>query len=233
MTPADSIREDKDEKYISVAAPILSGHERPLRRKKRFSINRQRSGSLPSRITVPPYHENVVAPHGSPLRPRFTSVVSSPSNIGWLSGELPLGHPSRPLYTAIRKNMLAPITPPSSGNTSPVRSTFTSEHVDARAKSLDLQTSPPNVLPPDGCCSSRFSHAADLSSGAGFSVSGETELRMALARWNTIGGTTAHPGYTFEYRQTKRSSAVKLTVKKIGRGLRNLVFLRRAMSPPP
>lgn len=123
----------------------------------------------------------------------------------------------------------------SSRNGSPARSALLHD-VHERAKSLDLQTSPVLSAVEDETYASRYlvlPHAVDLSSGAGFSISGETELRMALARWNTISGSAVHPEYKFEYREThsKRCSGVKLTVKKIGRRLRNLVMLRKTVSP--
>lgn len=128
--------------------------------------------------------------------------------------------------------MSSPATPPSSAN---LRTAF-AHAIPERAKSLDLQTSPIRAVGEERNYASRFvarPRAVDLSSGMGFSVSGETELRMALARRNTIGGSATHPEYKFEFREKERCSGVRLTAKKFGQGLRNMLMLRRAMSPPP
>ncbi|KAI0342933.1 hypothetical protein BDW22DRAFT_1429065 [Trametopsis cervina] len=231
------------EKELFQTLPVTPGSPRTLRRKKRFSLTRQRSSSLRNRsslrhstfsaheLALPsPLHTPVTRPHLS------SAMFTPPPTLEHKFGTVPLGHPSRPLYTAIRRNLFMPSTP--SGNDSPLRHSLTASTPEPishlRARSLDLQ--PSFDFSEGGNFASVYFHrpyAVDLSSGAGCSLSGETELRMELARRNTIGGSAAHPEYKFEYRDAKQSSGggMKLTVKKIGQGLRNLVMLRRPSTP--
>jgi hypothetical protein len=209
-----------------ISSTSSSSPQRTLRHKKRFSLSRQRSATLRNRTGLRPstfVTQNQVPPTpvSFPTRPRFGSATSAPPpSLEHMFGAIPLGHPTRPFYTAIRK-----LSPPAA---SELLNESTASHL--RARSLDLQ---PSIDFGEGenHISRYFSrpYAIDLSSGAtGCSVSGEIELRMALARRNTIGGSAAHPEYRFEYPAvTKRSSGLKLRVKKIGRGLKNLVQLRR------
>lgn len=238
----------------SICTPTHSP-QRTLRRKQRFSLSRQRSmgASLRSRTgfrltnfapneatNIPPTPLNspaVIAQGDS------TAATTNPlPSLDRVFGAVPLGSPSRPFYTAIRKS--SPYTIPSTNPHALSRvGTSNSEYTSLghpRARSLDLQPSF-DFGEGDNPLSSYFCrpYAVDISSGAatGCSVSGEIELRMALARRNTIGGSAEHPEYRFEYTQAaitsggKRGSGVKLRVKKIGQGLRNLVFLRRPSSP--
>ncbi|KAI0703775.1 hypothetical protein BC835DRAFT_1410504 [Cytidiella melzeri] len=232
----------------AVVTPVFASTPSPprtLRRKKRFSLSRQRSGSLRSRpglrlSTLSTGDHVPPTPVNSPARPQFVSAMSTPlPSLDRVFGAVPLGHPARPFYTAIRR--LSP-TPQSAAVDSTLRVRTSSAVSDGmtiahpRARSLDLQPSveigeaESHILR----CFSR-PYAVDLSSGAtGCSITGEMELRMALARRNTIGGSAAHPEYRFEYpvcEVQKRSFGVKMRVKKIGQGLRNLVLLRRPSTP--
>lgn len=214
------------------------GNMRTLKRKHRFSLDRQRPS--PSRENTMVSHSGEKAwstPPSSSLRACFHAVPLTPLKGTPPCVEVPLGHPARPIYTAIRKNMFSPATPPSSDNPSPIRATFThGRDTSERAKSLDLHTSPVQSLDEGESYTSRYifiPRAVDLSSGIGFSVSGETELRMALSRRYTTGGSSAHPEYKFEYHESKRLSGMKLQAKRIGRGLKNLFMLRRAMPISP
>ncbi|KAI0090279.1 hypothetical protein BDY19DRAFT_992492 [Irpex rosettiformis] len=240
-----------EDQKASVGTPTLSP-QRTLRRKKRFTLSRQRSigASLRSRtgFRLPTFAINEPVPHTpvnspAPSQPNCTAPTPL-SSMEHVFGAVPLGHPTRPFYTAIRK--LSPYTPP----VTDINSIFSragspgSEEAmvsHPRARSLDLQPSM-DFGEGEDRISRYFSrpYAVDLSSGAatGCSVSGEIELRMALARRNTIGGSAAHPEYRFEYPQTttspetqKRGSGVKLRVKKIGQGLRNLMLAKKPTSP--
>ena len=242
-----------EDQKTPVCTPAL-GSQRTLRRKKRFSLSRQRSigASLRSRSGF--RLSNFAT--SEPVPPTPLNSPEAPSQLAYpaptplptmerILGAVPLGHPTRPFYTAIRRvspynNALAMADSNLPSRASTPASETTIAH--PRARSLDLQ--PSMDFEGEDHISRYFSrpYAVDLSSCAvtGCSFSGEIELRMALARRNTIGGSAAHPEYRFEYPQTatkesamaqKRGSGVKLRVKKIGQGLRNLVLLRRPTSP--
>lgn len=71
------------------------------------------------------------------------------------------------------------------------------------------------------------SRATSPVQGSGFSLSGEMELRMNLARWRRENAPDEPGGYHF--REMHRSSIgvnMKKRVKQLGRGLKELVLGR-------
>lgn len=142
-----------------------------------------------------------------------------------------LGHPSRPYYSAIRKDMSRPTSPVFSitapRTPSPIPSQV--DYVSRGTKSLD--------------CGDRsgIRHARELrpmsmvlsgqasmspNAGSGFSLSGEMELRMNLARWRQEDSD--EPG-SYHFRETSRSPTrvnMKRRVKQLGKGLKELVLGR-------
>ncbi|KAJ7631231.1 hypothetical protein FB45DRAFT_683726, partial [Roridomyces roridus] len=125
-----------------------------------------------------------------------------------------LGHPKRPLYSAIRPNMSRPSSP----TMKPPRPT------SMLPASHDALVSPAGPPP----SSSRFSfgfgsfpssqtHAA-LHSGS--SVSGEMEMRMALA---SLAREAHEQDASFQFKETSKRSSMSWRVKKLGQGLKDLL----------
>ena len=163
----------------------------PLRRKKRMSFVRKISSCA--------------------LRDRRFS--QDPSSAPTAS--VRLGHPSRPYYTAIRKNMARPnsMPPPesrlimSSLRPSPTRAKQRPRLLTRSSEDVSFS----DVDPPAPVSPLR----------TGFSLSGETELRMVLSKSRTNKGE-------YRFRETSppargRRTAVKRKVQILGKGLRELV----------
>ncbi|KAJ3490868.1 hypothetical protein NLI96_g1131 [Meripilus lineatus] len=136
-------------------------------------------------------------------------------NVNANANEVPLGHPTRPLYTAIRKGMSRPSSPPP-----PLE-------LEGGRRSLNIPA--PSVSP----------------TSAGFSLSGEVELRLALAKarrmessedGHSAGVFAMDPAVAHEDvhgdERKKNSNSVRGRVVKFGRGLKELVKWR-PRSPPP
>jgi hypothetical protein len=60
---------------------------------------------------------------------------------------------------------------------------------------------------------------------SGFSLSGETEMRMNLARWRKEDGPDEPGDYLFK-ETGHRGKGIKCRVRKLGKGLRDLVLGR-------
>ena len=142
-----------------------------------------------------------------------------------------LGHPSRPYYSAIRKDMSRPTSPVFSiaapRTPSPIPSQV--DYVPRGTKSLDcgdrsgMQYG--RELRPMSMVLS--GQATSPMAGSGFSLSGEMELRMNLARWRREDTPNEPGGYHF--RETRSRSPrvnVKGRVKQLGKGLKELVLGR-------
>ncbi|KAJ6621072.1 hypothetical protein B0H10DRAFT_2018525 [Mycena sp. CBHHK59/15] len=226
---------------------------KPLRRKKHLSIYRVSAPAQSPVVEVPldlPFVQrpkSMVSPSSvvyessplahAPTRPHIHSrTQSQPSNIR-------LGHPSRPYYSAIRKNMSRPNSPLANASTNPSRPT-----------SMVLSQSPPIAQRPSfdylqrifddtedingdevafGSPHSRRGSASRFSFGlggfssppstsnSGFSVSGEMEMRMALA---ALAREAHQQDPSFQFQETGRmQSTISWHVKKLGRGLKDLV----------
>lgn len=129
-----------------------------------------------------------------------------------------LGHPSRPYYSAIRKNMSRPASPAFGRTPSPIPTQL--DHMSRETRSLDgghrscLYSRP--VTPVlSGDVRGRFS---------GFSLSGETEMRMDLARWRREHAPDNPGDYQFHEMTHSRMKEMKNTVCKVGRGLKHMVL---------
>ncbi|KAG2061070.1 hypothetical protein BDR06DRAFT_947578 [Suillus hirtellus] len=148
-----------------------------------------------------------------------------------MSAEIPvrIGHPSRPYYTVIRKNMSRPSTPglPSSlpRTPSPIPSDY--DYAPRGTRSLDCgervsvqfgrDSRPMSMILPG--------QAIPVNVYSGFSLSGETEMRMNLARWRKEDGPDEPGDYLFK-ETGHRGKGIKGRVRKLGKGLRDLVLGR-------
>jgi len=205
---------------------------RALRRKKHLSIYR---ASAPAQS---PVAEVAIEIPFVPTRPQ--SMVSPPSavddspplypptkplthNRTHSQPDVRLGHPSRPYYSAIRKNMSRPDS--SNGNSSrptsmalPCRATSPAfGYLPQTFEDTDDDETPSvsRAASPSGFS---FGHGPSMSH-SGFSVSGEMEMRMALAAL-AIGQQDS----SFQFQETgKMQSSVRGQVKKLGKGLKDLI----------
>lgn len=178
------------------------------------------------------------SPPSSPYPPRESKDVSSPSAVETVQSPtsplesdplVRLGHPSRPYYSAIRKNMSRPGSPASPRTPSPIPSQF--DYVPRGTKSLDGGERP-------YACLHYAPHSRPMSMVlpgqvqpqrpcTGFSLSGETEMRMNLARWRQEDAPDQPGDYLFQERERSRARArMKRTVKKLGKSLKYLVLGR-------
>ncbi|KAH9850284.1 hypothetical protein C2E23DRAFT_870012 [Lenzites betulinus] len=208
----------------SCAPPSPVPHTPSLRRKRRMSILRQRSScSLRRRATTPSptmIHrrtETAPSPSASPRTSKAPTVrFSSPPPS--CEQDVPLGHPQRPLYTAIRKNMLRPASPaPSSAGS--VDAAFELDVLERQTRSLDIPRF--NSLGRSYLSVAAYTRPVLFPpSASGFSVSGETELRMDLARSRSMDGVPSD----FTFREVKPDApTVKARVKSIGKTLKGLL----------
>ncbi|KAJ6575414.1 hypothetical protein B0H19DRAFT_1064095 [Mycena capillaripes] len=221
---------------------------RALRRKKHLSIYR---ASAPAQSPVAEVAIEI------PCVQRPQSMISSPS------AEIPplypptkpqthsrshsqpahirLGHPSRPYYSAIRKNMSRPSSPLGDASIVSSQPGSRSRPNSVALPSYELSPTSFGYLPhsPDTTdddhtfisqpatshrpSSSRFSFGlggfGSSASGpqSGFSVSGEMEMRMALA-------ASRQQDSSFQFQETgKMQNSVSGRVRKLGKGLKDLV----------
>ena len=193
-------------------------HDTPrpmLRRKRRMSYIRARfSTHLPSDLSVKSCPD--------PVREKTLPDLPSeqPAYVA------PLGHPTRPYYNAIRKN--------SSQSTTQIpfpRSPTPSPSLGA-GSSVFMHSTLTILLDPDfDDVPASFGRPAERQAspgrfhshpGRGFSLSGETELRMALAAQRSVPGDQAE--YVFAENH-KIGSVGRL--KKLGQGIKQLVLRRK------
>jgi len=171
--------------------------------------------------------------HPPPTRPLMHSRSHSQPNV------VRLGHPSRPYYSAIRKSMSRPnsplgdsMDPPRPASmalpsrvSSPAPTSFGYlPHTFDDTDDEDAFIPPPTSRRPS---SSRFSvglggftsPASTLHSGS--SVSGEMEMRMALA---ALARESHQPDSSFQFQETgKMHASVSWRVRRLGKGLKDLV----------
>ncbi|KII89680.1 hypothetical protein PLICRDRAFT_52842 [Plicaturopsis crispa FD-325 SS-3] len=202
---SDSYNIDHPSSPVIIDLPTL-GHTPPrtLRRKKHMTVLRQKSSSsLRRRATASTRQRDALQP--KPF------VFPDP--------QVRLGTPGRPYYTAIRANMSRPTSPqPPPPPTTPNR-----------------HSSPAPSRPPElghghrvGDANMRHSFATAPrarpapSHVHGFSLSGETELHMALARWRSQEAVEGES----EYRFLDTRKGVKQKVKRLSRGLKDLLMGR-------
>ncbi|KAH9902981.1 hypothetical protein C8Q73DRAFT_635438 [Cubamyces lactineus] len=210
-------------------------HTPSLRRKRRMSVLRQRSScSLRRRATTSgstaTHRRSETAP-SVPASPRSKAhsvrFSSPPPSLPTSEPDaFPLGHPQRPLYTAIRKNMSRPASPaPSMGSGSAaaaaaaVDAAFQTAVYERQTRSLDLPRF--NSLGRSYLSMAAYTRPVLFPpSASGFSVSGETELRMDLARSRSMDGVPSD----FAFREMKPdASTVKAKVKSLGKTLKSLL----------
>ncbi|KAJ7040323.1 hypothetical protein C8F04DRAFT_253146 [Mycena alexandri] len=231
--------------------PRVSG--RALRRKKHLSIYR---ASAPPQspvaeavtIEIPRVRPQTMIYPASPIHepPPLHPTRSQMHNRTYSqpTNNIRLGHPSRPYYSAIRKNTSRPNSPlgDSSMNPSPP----TSLALPSRAS---LQPSPtsfgyiPNAFDDADDddplirrasshrrTASRFAfglggHSSSASAlPSGFSVSGEMEMRMALAAL-----ASGEPDSDFHFQETgKMDSSVGKRMKRFSKGLKDLINKKHA-----
>ncbi|KAJ8495927.1 hypothetical protein ONZ51_g1378 [Trametes cubensis] len=212
-------------------SPSPLPHTPSLRRKRRMSVLRQRSScSLRRRATTSgstaTHRRSETAP-SAPASPRSKAhsvrFSSPPPSLPTSEPDaFPLGHPQRPLYTAIRKNMSRPSSPaPSmgSGHSAAVDAAFQTTVYERQTRSLDLPRF--NSLGRSYLSMAAYTRPVLFPpSASGFSVSGETELRMDLARSRSMDGVPSD----FAFRETKPdASTVKAKVKSLGKTLKSLL----------
>ncbi|KAI0671689.1 hypothetical protein C8Q78DRAFT_1030371 [Trametes maxima] len=197
-----------------------------LRRKRRMSVLRQRSScslrrrATTSSTTTTTHRRSETAPSPSVgSRPKANSVrFSSPPPISDPDA-IPLGHPQRPLYTAIRKNMSRPASPSPSLAGASVDAAFQTAVYERGTRSLDI----PRYSSLGRSYLSLAAYARPVlfpPSASGFSVSGETELRMDLARSRSMDGVPSD----FAFREVRAdASGVKAKVKSLGKTLKGLL----------
>ncbi|KAI0714272.1 hypothetical protein C8T65DRAFT_717667 [Cerioporus squamosus] len=207
-----------------------------IRRKRRMSVLRQRSScSLRRRATTSSVstfrRDGAASPPVSP-RPKtatsFTIRFGSPAP-GASTDSIPLGHPQRPLYTAIRKNMTRPESPspPPTGARPSFDAAFQCQTVvyERQTRSLDIETPRFRSLSRAshlamGGGSASYTRPSMFSGGrAGFSVSGETEMRMDLARSRSMDGAPSD----YAYRERPQDASVKAKMKSFGKTLKSLL----------
>lgn len=228
----DGVSHTRALSLLSVVSLSESSQGSPkLRRKKGMpSLKRMSSLSCRSRSqqSSPVFDDRAEspAPHTAHVAP-----IPSPAPSTAVSAEPPIriGHPSRPYYTVIRKNMSRPGTPglPSSLPRTP--SPIPSDYDDAprATRSLDCGERIPVQFGRDSRPMSMVlpGQAVPLNLYSGFSLSGETEMRMNLARWRKEDGPEEPGDYLFK-ETGHRGKGIKGRVRKLGKGLRDLVLNR-------
>lgn len=151
--------------------------QRTIRRKKRMTLLKQKSSrSLRTRASAPLLgsggNDDSCGNQCEPLVP----LQPTPQTLATVR----LGHPSRPYYSAIRPNMSRPNTPANTSSLPPSRAASPSHAVIC-----SNTFHPPNLALPSPAPRRSYPYPS-TSSTIGFSMSGETELRMALARWRSL-----------------------------------------------
>ncbi|PCH42367.1 hypothetical protein WOLCODRAFT_25329 [Wolfiporia cocos MD-104 SS10] len=204
-----------DKTEVASSKSIGFSSQRTLRRKQRMTILRQRSSrSLRKRST------SFSKPTSLKRVEASTPVVVAQSVS---LSQIPLGHPQRPLYTAIRKNMTPPTIPicaiPLLDNTQDRALQQSQSHSQIQAheratKSLDI---PRPATVGYSLVKRTYVPASEWTAGA--SLTGEAELRIDLARCRSVDDLD----YALCEGDAKRGSAVKEKVKSLGRGLRGLL----------
>lgn len=199
-------------KSIAVSSTSTSSHH-TLRRKQRMAALRKRSSRSLRKHSMPILSktcarrvdecEQVVSVQAF-LSSRSPSPAPGPL--------IPLGHPGRPLYTAIRKNMSPPpgLNPPLSdvGHGSSLHTIL----LERGARSLDMPR-------PATLGRSYHLHQPIPPSDwtAGCSLTGEAELRPDLVRCRSADVVSHRP------REVNLGGVVREKVKNFGKGLKELL----------
>ena len=203
--------------------------KRGLRRIKNMTLLKR--GSSISARSRSPLRESVDVYPMSTMEARQSHALSLTPSHDHDAPPVRLGHPSRPYYSAIRKDMSRPTSPVFSITAPRTPSPIPShtDYVPRGTKSLDCgdrsSTQYAQELRPMSMV--LCGQATSPTPGAGFSLSGEMELRMNLARWRRENAPDEPGGYHF--RETSRSPSkvnMKRRVKQLGKGLKELVLGR-------
>ncbi|KAH7884770.1 hypothetical protein F5I97DRAFT_1938139 [Phlebopus sp. FC_14] len=206
---------------------------RTLRRTKPMALLKRKSSlSLHSRSRPSsPLRESIDIGPTSAVEARQSHTLSFALSQDRETPPVRLGHPSRPYYSAIRKNMSRPSSPALSVSTprtpSPIPSHL--DYTPRETKSLDggersfvHYARHPRPMSMDGP-----GQGIPVSPYSGFSLSGETEMRMYLARWRQEEAPDEPGDYLFREMGRGRGRVnVKGKVKKFSKGLKDLVFGR-------
>ncbi|KAI1797171.1 hypothetical protein LXA43DRAFT_399508 [Ganoderma leucocontextum] len=233
-------------------APISHSSTPCLRHKRRMPALRQRSSChlrRRSNSSVSSCRRETATLTSPPSSPRSKTATTAPSLPGSrqpktvrsirfdspspgpapVPDEIPLGHPQRPLYTAIRKNMSRPESPTPSTSASFDFHCQTLVY-ERGTRSLDIDAPRYGSLTRASQLAIAYTARPALftsasAGGAGFSVSGETEMRMDLARSRSMDGV---PG-DFAFREGKKSqdwTSMKAKVKSLGKTLKGLLRVK-------
>lgn len=227
----DDVSHTRALSLLSIVSLSESSQGSPKLRRKKGMPSLKRMSSLScrsrSRQSSPVFDDRAESP-----APHTTHValIPSPAPSTAVNAEPPIriGHPSRPYYTVIRKNMSRPGTPglPSSLPRTP--SPIPSDYDAPRAtRSLDCGERIPVQFGRNSRPMSMVlpGQAVPLNLYSGFSLSGETEMRMNLARWRKEDGPDKPGDYLFK-ETGHRGKGIKGRVRKLGMGLRDLVLGR-------
>ncbi|KAF9460321.1 hypothetical protein BDZ94DRAFT_1311579 [Collybia nuda] len=222
--------------------------EKTLRRKKRMTLFR---ASTPSSVTSPSVpdsasitsHSPVYSTHTLPVPTKATHTRSQSQPYA----SVRLGHPSRPYYTAIRPHMSRPSSPveptdslrapspnpsrplslppppraPSPGIFSVLSTTSFLSMPEREPLPLFSSSTSPSVY---DAAPRPFAFGSSMSHRSGFSLSGETELRIALAREQEEFGMPARDRYRYrDMAPATHETGMMKKVNKLKRGLKDLV----------
>ncbi|KAJ7293045.1 hypothetical protein C8J57DRAFT_1267952 [Mycena rebaudengoi] len=248
---------------------------RPLRRKKHFSMSHRASAPVHSpvpetlEIAFVAARPQSMLPPSSPVVHNDRSRVSSPSrpshnrSNSQPTNAVRLGHPTRPYYSAIRKNMSRPSSPVPPVPSRPTSMGLPSARPLSRASGTlfppidhhhhpfdqpddeddeyadDDDRDAPRARPRSRhrLSTARFSfggllpHRASSPASAlssGFSVSGEMEMRMALAALARDAPEGQPSASEYQFQETPPAAHGR--IRRLGRGLKDLVWRRHGQS---
>lgn len=220
--------EDGHEDGTSCMISMTTVSQRTLRRKQRISVLRQRStcslrrraplspSMTPLRRMEPP--KRITTPDSVKEEAKSTVPSLFPTD-----SPIPLGHPARPLYTAIRKNMLPSPNITCGSIRSGDHTSFHATVLDRGSKSLDIpRPSVSSHRDLDLRSETRYHYYPTSASALGCSLSGETEMRMNLARRRSMDGAPSD----YKFHEVRRGGLVRDKVKNLGRGLKDLLLKR-------
>ena len=200
-----------------------------LRRKKRMPLLKHMSSlSFRSRSPQSSCDSRAQSPVPHATQAPHVARTPSPAPLTPVSAELPvrIGHPNRPYYTAIRKNMSRPGTPVLLPRTpSPMPSDY--DYAPRATKSLDCGEHTPMQFGRDSRPMSMVvpGEVIPVNFYSGFSLSGETEMRMNLARWRKEDAPDEPGDYLFKETTGRFGKGMlKGRVKKLGKGLRDFML---------
>lgn len=230
------------------SAPDPASPPRTLRRRKRLSLPKQIPSPLllTKRLSDDTDSTTVSSDDPSDARPKTpepttaTSLPTPPASptrsIASGRSGCGSGYRSRPLYSVIRKRPDADTTTttvfpshPSIRSVSPSPCSHADPPVERSTSPLTLLSAldeggSDESLPEEGGVSPHM--RGHLRSMSGCSLSGETELRIALSRGRRATVSGERPEYQFRDAVGNKGGSLILTVKKIRHGIMSLVKSR-------